>query len=912
MRLAPGSRLGPYEVVAQIGAGGMGEVYRARDGRLNRDVALKVLPDLFASDPDRLARFQREAQVLATLKHPNIGIIYGLEESEHTHALVLELIEGETLADAIARGPVPVSEALAIAMQVAHALEAAHEQGVIHRDLKPANIKVTSDGEVKVLDFGLARLAQTGETSGSGALAAQSMSPTITTPAATGIGVMLGTAAYMAPEQAKGKTADKRSDVWAFGCVLFEMLTGKRPFEGEDVSDTLANVLKMDPDWNALPKDVPPAVRTLLTRCLEKDRRKRISDIAAALFALDDAARIPSFGAAGSAEPAPVVPSSRWRLALVGVLALLGGGAIAGSATWLATRVEPPRVVRTTIMTAGETQLTIDGSTRDLAITADGSRVVYVASNSLVVRPLDSLDAVSILSTGRLPTRIHNPFVSPDGEWVGYEVASTSLRKVSIGGGPPITISMTGGQLRGAAWLVDDTIVFATNDQATGLRRVSAGGGAVTELTKPDRERGEGDHVWPEALPGGRAVLFTVTALSGGLDAAQIEVLDLVSGQRKILVRGGSDGRYVPSGHIVFAAGATLRAVAFDEDTLETRGTPVPVLPRLVTKATGAGDFAVASDGTLVYADGPVGGTVGAQRTLVWVDRAGREEPVSAPPRAYVYPRISPEGGRVVLDVRDQERDIWLWDLARNALTRVTLDPGVDQTAVWAPDGRRLFFASGREGITNLFSQPADGSGMAERLAKAPYTQNPTSVSPDGRFVVFYEIRPAGRDIMMLTLDGGTVQPLFQTRFDELNGDISPDGRWLAYESNSSGRVEVYVSPFPNVKDGQKQVSTGGGMQPGWARSGQEMFYFDLDGSLMSVRVTPRPGVWNAASPTKLFDSGYFTGDQTFLVRNFDVSPDGQRFLMIKPGAGGQEATSPHIVVVQNWLEELRRLVPTN
>jgi hypothetical protein len=471
---------------------------------------------------------------------------------------------------------------------------------------------------------------------------------------------------------------------------------------------------------------------------------------------------------------------------------------------------------------------------------------------------------------------------------------------------------MTGGQLRGAAWLSDDTIVFATNDQATGLRRVSAGGGAVTELTKPDRERGEGDHVWPEALPGGRAVLFTVTALSGGLDAAQIEVLDLVSGQRKILVRGGSDGRYVPSGHIVFAAGATLRAVAFDGDTLETRGTPVPVLPRLVTKTTGAGDFAVASDGTLVYSDGPVGGMVGAQRTLVWVDRAGREEPVSAPPRAYVYPRISPEGGRVVLDVRDQERDIWLWDLARNALTRVTFDPGGDQRAVWAPDGRRLFFASGREGNMNLFSQPADGTGMAARLTKAPYTQNPTSVSPDGRFVVFYEIRQAGRDIMMLTLDGGTVQPLIQTRFDELNGDISPDGRWLAYESNSSGRVEVYVRPFPNVNDEQRQVSTGGGMQPGWARSGQEMFYFDLDGSLMSVRVTARPGVWNAASPTKLFDSGYFTGDQTFLVRNFDVSPDGQRFLMIKAGTGGQAATSPHIVVVQNWLEELRRLVPTN
>ena len=903
MALTAGSRLGAYEIVGPLGAGGRGEVYRARDTRLGRDVAVKVLAENFVDDPERVARFQREAQLLAALNHPHIASIYGLEDANGAQCLVMELVEGATLAERLKEGPVPVSEALAIARQIADALQAAHEKGIIHRDLKPANVALTSEGQVKVLDFGLAKALEPADASAPGL----THSPTLTI-AATHAGVILGTAAYMAPEQAKGKAADKRSDVWAFGCVLFEMLTGTRPFEGEDVSETLAFVLTKAPDWNALPDALPKAVRTLLTRCLERDRRRRVADISTALFVLDEASSLAAPEAAPLAvSTVRVDPSSsmRRRLAFVGVVTLMLGAAIAGAGVWWMTRPAPPRLVRTEVTTAGATALSINGNDRDLAITPDGSRIVYRGNNQLLVRALDQVEP-DVLSGVGAPRSL---FVSPDGRWVGF-FDGNSLRKVAITGGPPVTVSQVDGAgPRGATWGSDGTIVYATNFLATGLQRVSAAGGDPQVLTKPNRARGEADHLWPEFLPGGQAVLFTITAATGGLDNAQIAVLDLETGTSKVLVRGGNHAHYVPTGHLVYGAGGTLRAVAFDLDRREVVGTPVPVLEEVVTTAAGAVDVAVAANGTMVYVRGR--GVAGAARSLVWVDRMGREEPLPAPVRAYQYPRISPDGTRVALDVRDQEQDIWIWDFTRQTLTRFTFDPAGDSYPVWSPDSRRLIFASARAGTAaNLFWQAADGTGAVERLTESPNEQGSNAMTPDGTRVIFRETTATGHDVMLVPLQSPRhPQPLVQTMFQELNAEIASDGRWMAYESNESGREEIYVRPFPDVGSGRWQVSTGGGRMPLWSRNGQELLYLTPDGVLMGVKVEPGP-LWRSGTPARVLQGLYFYAGPG-LGRSFDIAPDGRHFLMIKQG-GSDDAAPQNLVVVQNWFEELKRLVPRN
>jgi hypothetical protein len=540
--LAPGIRLGAYEIVSLLGSGGMGEVYRARDTKLDRHVAIKVLPELFVTDPERVARFQREAKTLATLNHPHIGGIYGLEDADGVRALVLELVDGPTLADRIAQGPIPLDETLAIAKQIAEALEAAHEQGIIHRDLKPANIKLRPDGTVKVLDFGLAKALEPA----AGAPSNVTTSPTITTPAMmTGIGMILGTAAYMSPEQAKGRPADKRSDLWSFGCVMFEMLTGKRAFEGQDVSDVLAAVLRSEPGWTALPVRVSRSIRRLLRRCLDKDRKRRLDSAADARLEIDDAL-VPIDDAGTGRAP---MPGAAWTRALPWGVA---GTAVAGLALvllfWAPWRKTlPARVTRLTISTAGSA-LTINGTDRDLVLSPDGTHVVYEGNNGsqLFVRALEALEPVAIASSGT--GAIRSPFVSPDGQWVGFTIAGTTLLKVAITGGPPIRLATLDGSFRGAAWTPDDTIVFSTNNPTTGLQRVSAAGGPPEVLTRPDHAHGEGDHLSPQILPGGRAVLFTITPETGGLDATQVAVCDLRTGTQKVLLRGGSDGHYVASG----------------------------------------------------------------------------------------------------------------------------------------------------------------------------------------------------------------------------------------------------------------------------------------------------------------------------------------------------------------------------
>jgi eukaryotic-like serine/threonine-protein kinase len=906
MPLGPGTRLGPYEIVSAIGAGGMGEVYRATDTNLGREVAIKLLPDPFVGDPERLGRFEREAKTLASLNHPNIAQIHGLERSGTTPALVMELVEGETLADRIARGRIPLDEALPIAKQIAEALEAAHEQGIIHRDLKPANIKIRPDGTVKVLDFGLAKLAEPTAASNASP-AALSMSPTITSPAlVSGVGVLLGTAAYMSPEQAKGNPADKRSDIWAFGCVLYEMLTGRQAFDGDSVAAVLARVIEREPDWSALVASLPPRLRELVRVCLEKNPRRRRQAAGDVRLDLEQALLEPAGPSMTTVEA--LRPSAR-RMWIFTTSVSTIAAIVTGAGVWLATRPGASNISRLAIMMTPTAALTINSSDRDLAITPDGSRVIYVGNNGreLFVRQLDALQPMSLVTgTPRAP------FVSPDGQWIGFIDATTVMKKTAVTGGPAVTIATLDGGSRGAAWTPDGTIIFATSAPTTGLQQVAAAGGPTTVLTRPDRTRGESDHVWPELLPGARALLFTIWPSVGGADAAQIAVFDRQTGTQKVVVRGGSHAHYIGDGHLIYVAANTLRAVRFDSETLETRGAAIPVVPDVVTTEVapaGGADAVVAANGTLAYVR-RIGVGVG-QPTLVWVDRQGREEPIPAPVRPYFTPQVNPADGRVLLTVADQDVDLWVWEPPRRTLARLTFTPGLDVYPLWTPDGRRVVFSSEREGTRNLFWQAADGAGEVERLTHSPNTQYSTAVSPDGSRVIFTETVPAsGEDVMQVELTGNhTVTPLVQSPFAERNGIVSPDGRWLAYEANDSGQVEIYVRPYPHITSGHWQVSTGGGTRPLWSRTGQELFYVSPAGAIMRVEVGSG-ATWATTTPSTIVKEGYTTALGAFLGRTYDISRDGQRFLVVKT-ASDPNVAPPQIIVVQHFDEELKRLVPT-
>jgi serine/threonine-protein kinase len=882
----------------------MGEVYRARDTKLNRDVALKILPELFASDPDRLARFQREAQLLASLNHPHIAQIYGFEgregrDGQELHAIVLELVEGSTLADRIAQGPVPIDEALAIAAQIASALEAAHDRGVVHRDLKPANIKLTPDGTVKVLDFGLAKMLDDGSASASGpSRGALSMSPTLSVHA-TYAGVILGTAAYMSPEQARGRPVDKRADVWAFGCVLFEMLAGARPFDGDDVAEMIGAVIHKEPAWDRLQASTPANVRLALQRCLQKDPKQRIRDVGDVQLALSGAFESPAPSASSSAPPSGTV---RRRSLVVAGAAI----AVAAAATWALVRSSPirPQPMRFSIVPPPTQAFNVQGFFRNLAISDDGTRIVYVGGDAqLIVRAIDQLDAVPLRGINGAAF----PFLSPDGRWVGFFTgAGGELKKVSITGGPAITLCRYQGTPRGASWGRGDTIVFATNEPTTGLLSVPAGGGEPTVITKPDASHGEQDHLFPALLPDDRHVLFTITS-SAGIDAAQIAVLDLRTNQRKVLIRGGTDGQYVDSGHLVYAAAGSLRAVRFDPFRLEVVGDPVPVVEQVTTMQTGATDFRVSRQGTLVYVPGG-SESINSARSLAWVTRDGHEEPIAAPPRAYAALRLSPDETQVALDVRDQQNDIWVWNFQRQTLAPLTFDPAVDIGPVWTPDGKRIAFASARTSQTNLYWQASDGTGSVERLTESANIQVPSSFTPDGKSLVVQETGgKTGGDLMLFHFDTRRTEPLIQTNFVELGGEISPDGRWIAYMSNESGQQQVYVRPFPNVNDGRWLVSAAPGMMPSWSKNGRELFYLSAPAAaLMAVPVQTTP-TFSPGNAVKLFDGQLFVA---VTGRPYDVTADGKRFLMIKSTNTVSGATPTSITVVLNWTEELKARLP--
>jgi len=924
MALTPGTRVGPYEITAQIGEGGMGEVYQATDTTLNRQVAIKVLPESLAADAERIARFEREAKTLASLNHPHIAQIYGFENSSSVHALVMELVEGPTLADRIAQGAIPVDEALPIAKQIAEALEAAHEQGIIHRDLKPANVKVRPDGTVKVLDFGLAKAMES-----TGAMSASaSMAPTITTPAMTQQGIILGTAAYMSPEQAKGRTVDRRSDVWAFGAVLYEMLTEKRAFAGSDVSDVLASVLAREPDWTRLPSGLSPTLGRFLKRCLHKDAKQRVPDIAAMRLALDgvfETAPSQSVGVVAAAQPL-------WRRLLVFAAVAVVASAVVGLAAWSVWPATESRAVTRFdyVLPQGQTLNGNAGIFQLLTFAPDGRHFVYRTPGGLFLRTMGELDARLI--PGTVPQSsgglIYNPVFSPDGESIGYFVATGEVRRIAISGGAPVVIAKTeeggggAGTTFGMSWGADNTILYSAT---SGIWRVSADGG-TPDLVIPATE-GE-SMTGARLLPDGDSVLFSLTTATGNTrwDLAQIVVQSLRTGQRTVVWQGGSDAHYVPTGHLVYAVGNDLFAVAFDLDQLTVSGRPVPVIQGVQrSQAPGtrgdAANYGVSDSGTLVYLSSGAlagGGQIATLRTLVWVNRDGREEPLAAPSRAYSYPRVSPDGTQVAVDVRDAERDIWVWSLERATLTRLTFDPLFDRFPVWSPDSRRIAFSSQRDGSRgNLFWQMADGTGQAERVAKGRNNSQvfPTSFSSDGTRLVVHGDSNGTQvdDIGIVSLEGGAdseVAPLLETMFSEANAQVSPDGRWLAYESDESGQLEVYVRPFPDIDAGRWQVSTGGGAQPVWARNGRELFYRSGD-AVMSVPVETGAS-FVSRNPVVLF-TGEFA--PSIGGRNYDVSPDGQRFLMLKVGASGADAQDippVRITVVLNWFEELRRLVPTN
>jgi Tol biopolymer transport system component len=874
MPLNPSTRVGPYEILGLLGAGGMGEVYRATDTSLKRQVAIKVLPAVLAADPERLARFQREAEVLAALNHPHIAHIYGLVDHDATRALVMELVEGPTLADRIARGAIAIDDALAIARQICEALAAAHERGIIHRDLKPANIKVRPDGTVKVLDFGLAKLAGPPDGPHSGDL---SLSPTITSPVmATGVGTLLGTATYMSPEQARGKAVDRRADIWAFGCVLYEMLTGGRAFAGGDITETIASIIKTDVDWTRLPAATPVSVHRLLRRCLQKDPVRRLHDIADARLELDDA-ETPD-----SAVPAPAPRRHAgwqellpWAIAAAAVIAaawaLLRPGTVASGVDTAVRRME--------LNLPDGVELFVS-STRTVAVAPDGSRIAFVGNfkgtRRVFIRPLDAFEATPIEGSDGATSC----FFSPDGLSVGFITAAGTLRTASLADGVVTTIGDTVSFLLGSSW-GPDGIVFVRGET---LWLTPPTGGTARQLTTLGGPTNDTQHAWPNVLPGGRTVLFG--ARSG--DKARIEAVDIETGKRQVVVERGTLPLYSASGHLMFFRDGALLAARFDLANLRLAGPAVTAISGLPAGVSGVPVVDASASGTVAYAP-----TTAVSR-MVWVTRQGAEQFVGNEARNYANPRLSPRGDRVLV----QAGDLWVQDLVRGTFTRLSQRLDLENGfPIWSPDGQSVLFRSSI-GIRTL---DATGSGREQTLAGTTEWDYPSSITPDGQTLIMQRrtSEETSFDTYAVALsDPLKARPLLSTPAYEGGARLSPDGRWLTYVSNESGRNEIYLRPYAG-EDRRWQVSTGGGTQAIWNSNGREIVYREGD-RLMSVDLVTSPAV-SLSQPRALFEQRYAFG-AGITIPNFDISSDGQRFLMIK-----DEATAGRLHVVMNWFGDLTR-----
>jgi Tol biopolymer transport system component len=887
MALAAGTRFGPYEIADAIGKGGMGEVYQATDTTLEREVAIKVLPESFASDTDRVARFEQEAKTLAALNHPNIAQVYGLERGDGTTALVMELVPGPTLADRIAAGPLPADEALSIAMQIADGLEAAHEQGIVHRDLKPANIKLKPDGTVKLLDFGIAKAFEAQVSAASG-----SQSPLLTTPV-TQSGIILGTAAYMSPEQARGKFVDQRTDIWAFGAVLYEMLTGQPAFGGEDVTVTLARVVDRDSDVSALSDLVSPAVKRTIELCLQKNPRERLHAIGDVRLALQGALETSAGPVAHDPETAR---ASAWFRPIPVITAAVLFAAAIGAAVW-AFKPEAPAGVARIVDSMPEGRALSAPGNQAIAVSSDGTQIVYAADRQLYLRNLDEWEARPVAGTQQDPSA---PFFSPDGRWIGYRARDDlQLKKTLVGGGAPVTLAPIEDPYGRPVWGADDRIVWG---QSTGIMTVSANGGTPERLTETSAPAG-----MPQALPDGKSVLF----FTGDYLNGEIVVRSLETGEEKTLISGVFP-HYISTGHIVYGLGDVLFAVPFDLDTLELTGGPVPLVEGVRGNPM---QYAVSDSGTLVYLPGDVGST---ERTLALVDRNGVVERLNVPPKAYLSPRVSPDGQTLLVQSAESGGDvIWAYDLEGDrAIQQLTFE-GDNQRPAWSRDGERITFSSDRDGTMSLYWMPADGSGVAERLTTAEEGTSHWmgSWSPDGKMLVFNVERVLATDwdILALSVDTGETEVLYDTPgMAYLGAELSADGQWLAYAAGeSSANLDIYVEPFPPT-GARRRISQSGGYWPLWTPAGDELIYRPVSTTdeltLRSVDIVAEPAI-------------SFSNERTHAVRGFnvvsyyrdyDIMPGGERLVMIFPFDEGASADAARgqINIVLNWFEEVSDRVP--
>ncbi len=867
-----------YTVLAHIGSGAMGDLYRAHDNRLGRDVAVKILRPEFARDPDRRDRLRREARLLAALDHPNIAAVYDLEECDGTLFLVLEYVAGTTLAERMAAGALPIEEALQIARQLAEGLEAAHGQGVVHRDLKPANVILAEGGQVKILDFGLAKSVPLAAPVG------DPWEPSSLTQDRTAEGALLGTVGYMSPEQARGLAADRRADIWAFGCILYELLSGRRTFRGGTATDTLVRILEHEPDWAALPAGVPTDIRLLLQRCLTKDPRFRLRDIGEAWVAIARA-----LGEGGSEESAAGAPGRRPRPARLlavwaGSVALLSLAVVAAWRAGQGGRLPPtPRVTYELPLPGGTP---IGGRVGPgIAISPDGTEILWAGW----VHPMDSLG----FRWGAFGPTGLDPIYSPDGRWLAFRGEGPSIQRLLKADGAAERIALAPAP-RGVAWGPDDSLVYAPGF-SSGLWRVSARGEGPRAVTTLDTSRGEITHRWPDILPDGRGVLFTVrTRYQPSFDHAEIALLDLRTGRRRTVLTGGTCARYVRSGHIVFARGDRLLAVPFDARTHRLTGTPATVVPGVdVNPTTGAAQFACSRTGTLVFSPLPPGGWT---NQLAWLDRRGQRETIPLPAGIVENPSVSPDGRRIAFTLLGAQNDIAVYDIVSNAFRRVTFDPQEDTWPIWTPDGRRVAFSSSRDGPLNIYWTLVEGTGHDERLTRSPWDQAPSGWSPDGRFLLFTQEDPrTGTDLWMLDLRrAGPPAPFIRTPFNERAATFSPCGRWVAYESTETGEAEVYVRAFERA-DRRWQVSNQGGSDPQWSLDGREL-YFARGNELMVAEVSTRPG-FVAGPPRVLF--------RARLTAVPAVTPDRRRFIT------STEIPAPDRVIVRTgWFEDLRRLAP--
>jgi Tol biopolymer transport system component len=900
--LTPGSRLGVFQLVDLIGRGGMGEVYRARDTKLDRDVAIKILPDVFARDADRLARFTREAKTLASLNHPNIGAIYGLEESEGITALVMELVQGEDLSERIARGPaspkplgeggaIPIDDALPIAKQIADALETAHEQGIVHRDLKPANIKVRADGTVKVLDFGLAKAMELSNA----AAASASMSPTMLSPEQLSkIGTVLGTPAYMSPEQARGKAVDKRADIWAFGAVLFEMLAGRRPFDGDDATELLGAIVRLEPRWDLLPPTVPARVTQAIRVCLRKDPKHRVGDIRDVRLALDGAFETTVLQPAGT----PALSAPRGRRPWIAIaVAAVAGIALAVPATWYLRRAAPERSLTRLELTTPPT-----ADPLSMALSPDGRQLAFVAAGEagprLWVRQFDQAAARALQGTDGAAY----PFWAPDGRAIGF-FADGKLKRIDLLGGAPQALADASAG-RGGAWSADGVILFSPTANSA-LARIPASGG--TPVTVTELKTGENSHRWPQFLPDGRRFLFR--AALGRLETRGTYVGSLEGGARTRVLADDTAAVFAPPDLLLVVRQGVLMALRFDPARAVVSGDPVSVAQNVGADGTiERGAFTVSATGVLAHRAG------GSQnRQLVWMDRAGRAAGTlgGVDDDGLANPALAPDGQRVAVARAPQgNSDIWLLD-ARGVLNRFTFDSSTDTSPVWSSNGQRLVFRSNRNGVYDLFEKVASGAADEQPLLVTPENKVPQDVSPDGRTLLYSVLsQKTGGDLWALPLDGDKKPfPVLQTAFDEWDAEFSPDGRWIAYESNQSGRLEIFVRPFPQ-SSGQWQVSTAGGTQPRWRADGKELYYMARDGRLMATPIAPTSDgqALTPGTPVALFAPSLASGTNvtvgTYTGRpQYAVGRDG-RFLV---NVAVDAAETPPVAIVLNWDAPLRK-----